>query len=100
MYTTAHALGFRGRGEDLYNPVINVELGAKCLRALLDKARKRLAWGSGPLWDIEIALACYNGGTTGNPDEKGKLRNQRYVDRVIDAYAMLKRREKECEDDI
>jgi soluble lytic murein transglycosylase-like protein len=99
MYTTATMLGFSGKGEDLYNPVINIELGAKLLRVLIDKVRKRQAWGTSRLWDIEIALACYNGGTVGNPDEKGNLRNQRYVDRVLEAYGRLKKIEKECDDE-
>lgn len=99
MWTTAWSLGFRGTQEDLWNPVINIELGAKLLRVLIDKVRKRQAWEGSRLWDIEIALACYNGGTTGNPDEKGNLRNQRYVDRVLEAYVSLRKKEKECVDD-
>ncbi len=99
MWTTAASLGFKGTQEDLWNPVINIELGAKLLRVLIDKVRKRAAWTNSRLWDIEIALACYNGGNFGNPDEKGNLRNQRYVDRVLDAYVLLKRKEKECVDE-
>ncbi len=99
MWSTAWGLGFRGTQEDLWNPVINVELGGKLLRVLIDKVRKRAAWTDSRLWDIEIALACYNGGAFGNPDEKGNLRNQRYVDRVLDAYVLLKRKEKECVDE-
>ncbi len=99
MWTTAASLGFKGTQEDLWNPVINIELGAKLLRVLIDKVRKRAAWTDSRLWDIEIALACYNGGAFGNPDEKGNLRNQRYVDRVLDAYVLLKRKEKECVDE-
>lgn len=99
MWTTAASLGFKGTQDDLWNPVFNIELGAKLLRVLIDKVRKRQAWDGSRLWDIEIALACYNGGTVGNPDEKGNLRNQRYVDRVLEAYGRFKKSEKECDDE-
>lgn len=99
MYTTAWGLGFRGTQEDLWNPVFNIELGAKLLRQLIDKVRTKQAWTGNRLWDIEIALACYNGGTTGNPSSDGKLRNQKYVDRVLETYTGLRRKDGECEDD-
>lgn len=98
MWTTAHVLGFRGTQEDLWNPVYNVELGAKLIRQLLDKVRARGAWQDSKLWDIEIALALYNGGATGNPRPDGTLRSQKYVNRVLTMYADLMKQEKECED--
>jgi soluble lytic murein transglycosylase-like protein len=99
MWTTAWGLGFRGTQEDLWNPVFNVELGAKLLRQLIDKVRTKLAWTGNRLWDMEIALACYNGGTAGNPDIKGNLRTQKYVDRVMNIYYELKKKESECPDE-
>lgn len=59
MFTTAWQLGFRGQAEDLYNPAINTELGAKLLRQLKDKVR------TSPnihLWPLDIALARWHGG--------------------------------------
>ena len=96
MYTTAWGLGFRGPGEDLYNPVYNVELGAKLLRTLL-KACPDLTGMQ--LWPIEVALARYNGGSYLNPGPDGKLRNQKYVDRVFSNWSDLKKAEKECDDE-
>ena len=98
MYTTAHGLGFRGTGEDLYNPVINIELGAKLVRNLMDKVREKHSYLNTNLWDIEISLSWYNGGSKGNPGEDGKLRNQRYVTRVLEKYQELRKKEKECDE--
>lgn len=91
MYPTATWLGWKGSGEDLYNPVINIELGAKLLRKLLDKVKIE----SSALWSIEIALSIYNGGKFKNPDKYGKLRTQKYVDKVFDHWFKLKKKEKE-----
>lgn len=96
MYPTATWLGWKGTGEDLYNPVINVELGAKLLRKLLDKVKVE----SSALWSIEIALSQYNGGAWRNPDKFGKLRTQKYVDKVFDSWCKLRKKEKEeCDED-
>ena len=100
MWTSAWGLGFRGTQDDLWNPVINIELGARLLRNLIDKVRSKQAWNGNRLWDIEICLALYNGGTTGNPGPEGKLRNQKYVNRVLEIYVGLIRKEKECEDEV
>ncbi len=96
MYGTAVWLGFKGTGEELYNPVINIELGAKLLRKLLDKVKSE----SSALWSVEIALAKFNGGAWKNPDKFGKLRTQKYVDKVLDNWCKLKKKEKEdCGED-
>ena len=99
MFTTAVSLGFHGSGEDLYNPVINIELGAKLIRKLLDKViadRKfeKFFW----LSPLAISMAMYNGGSTLNPDDKGNLRNEKYVIRVLKEWQNLKAKEKECDD--
>lgn len=94
MFTTAHQLGFRGTGEELYNPVYNVELGAKLLRQNIDN--KRLTTNTA-LWPIDIALARYNGGWKGNPRDDGTLRNQSYVDKVKRAYWKLRGTEEDCD---
>lgn len=83
MFTTAWQIGFRGPAVDLYNPVINVELGAKFFRYLLDGIEKGTNHLVYQLWPITIALARYNGGLTNNPTSNGKLRNQDYVNRVF-----------------
>ena len=96
MYATATWLGFKGSGEDLYNPVINIELGAKLLRKLLDKVKVE----SSALWSIEIALSRYNGGAWRNPDKFGKLRTQKYVNKVLDNWCKLRKKEKEeCDEE-
>lgn len=91
MFATATWLGFKGSGEDLYNPVVNIELGAKLLRKLLNKVK----FESSALWAIETSLAQYNGGAWKNPDKFGKLRTQKYVDKVLDHWHKLKKKEKE-----
>jgi soluble lytic murein transglycosylase-like protein len=95
MYTVAWAMGFRGAGKDLFNPVYNIELGARLLGELLKGIKttknKRLL-------PIQIALARYNGGYKGNPGDDGTLRNQSYVDKVQAAYWTLRETEKICED--
>jgi len=94
MFTTAWQLGFRGQAEDLYNPVINIELGAKLMRQLIDGVRSSL---NKRLWPFDIALARYNGGSRGNPSGNGTLRNQSYVDKVKDVYWVLREKKEECE---
>lgn len=56
MFVVAYELGFRGRPEELFDPAVNLDYGAKKMRALLD-------WAEG---DIEQALCAYNGGTGRN----------------------------------
>jgi hypothetical protein len=97
LFTTAWGLGFRGTGEDLYNPVINVELGAKLLDQLRTKARGFGVLAKFPsLIEWEVILCLYNGGATGNPDDKGKLRNQKYADKVMRTFYDLKKKEMDC----
>jgi len=99
MFTTAVSLGYRGTGEELYNPVINIELGAKLLRKLLDKVLADKQFETFPwLSPISIALSWYNGGTTKNPDEKGNLRNEKYAIRVLKEWQNLKTKERECDE--
>lgn len=83
MFTTAWQMGFRGEAADLYNPVINVELGARLLRQLLDgidAGTDHIKFG---IWPVSLCLSRYNGGFSENPTENGKLRNQDYVNRVL-----------------
>ena len=94
MYTTAWSLGWRGDGPDLYDPVINIKLGAKLLHELMDRITKS---PDSSIWPIDIALARYNGGFKGNPDTSGRLRNQSYVDKVKAAYWKIRKTEKDCD---
>ena len=106
MFTTAWALGLRTQpdeamAEDLCNPVINIELYAKLLRQNLDKLQKdriklKFSW----LDMFAAALSRYNGGSPGNPDDKGWLRNQHYVDNVTAKWFELKEKEQECADEV
>jgi len=92
LFTTASGLGFTGTGEELYDPAINIDLGAKLLKQLLDKVLSRKQYETFPwLSPLSIVLALYNGGGWKNPDIEGNLRNQVYVDRVFETYINLKR---------
>jgi len=98
MYTTAYEMGWRGTQEDLWNPVYNIELGTKLIRRLVDKVVEqklveKYIWFS----PLEIAMARYNGGRTGNPNEKGVLRNAKYVTKVIRNWRDFQSKEEECE---
>lgn len=94
MFTTAHQLGFRGQFEDLYNPVINIELGAKLIRQLLNGIKTTT---NEALWPLDVAICRYNGGSRGNPGADGSLRNQSYLDKVMKAYWDLRGKGEECE---
>jgi soluble lytic murein transglycosylase-like protein len=99
MWSTAWTLGFRGTQEDLWNPVINIELAAKLLSVLRGKVKKAGVLDKFPaLFEWDVVLCLYNGGTTGNPSEDGKLRNQKYADRVMTTFYDLKKKERECDD--
>jgi len=99
MYTTAWGLGFRGSGEDLYDPVINVELGAKLIRKLIDNIKKNRIHFNTPFNPLSVAMARYNGGSYKNPDKEGWVRNDKYMRRVFKEYQKLLETEKDCEDD-
>ena len=94
MFTTAWRLGFRGQAEDLYNPVINTELGAKLLRQLKVGIRTT---PNVLLWPLDIALARWHGGSQGNPGEDGLLQDQAYVNKVLAVYWGLIGEEEDCE---
>jgi hypothetical protein len=99
MWTTAWYLGFRGTQDDLWNPVINAELGGKLLRKLLDEVvAEKVCDNNFWLSPIMVALARYNGGQRDNPSVAGALRNQKYVDRVMKTWQELKVKEAECVD--
>ena len=89
MYVVAWELGFKATPEDLYNPVYNIELGAKLLRKHLDYVHKQNY--QSPYSDQEIALARYNGGGWKNPDANGNIRNLKYANKVMMVYADLKK---------
>ena len=91
MYTTAWGLGFRGSGEDLYDPVINVEL--------IDNIKKNRIHFNTPFNPLSVAMARYNGGSYKNPDKEGWVRNDKYMRRVFKEYQKLLETEKDCEDD-
>jgi len=61
MFTTAWGLGFRGTGEDLYNPVYNIELGAKFIRQHVDKCKRERYHFNTPFNPLSMAMARYNG---------------------------------------
>ena len=97
MYTTAVGLGLPEtfNAEDLYNPVINIELGAKLLRTLLNGIEAGNLHVKFGIWPFRIALARYNGGGGGNPNDAGVLRNQSYVDQVFSKWLAWRLKEKD-----
>jgi len=105
MFTTSAMLGLTGNSdeeiaESLYNPVININLGAKLLKKIHEKTIKE------ERLDIKYCLnkwaicaARYNGGSIKNPDDQGKLRNQLYVDKIFKIWYDLRQIENECPDE-
>ena len=102
MYVVAVELGFKkGRtAEELCDPVINIELAAKYLRKWLDSIYKyKICDKNFDLLPIEICLARFNAGAGNNPNDEGKLRNPKYVEKVMKIWQELKKEEKECDDE-
>jgi len=102
MFVVAVELGFgKDRtGEELCDPVINIELAAKKLRLILDTLYKyKTPDKNFMLLPIEICLSRYNGGGSGNPADDGTLRTQVYADKVMKTWAELAKEEAECNDD-
>jgi soluble lytic murein transglycosylase-like protein len=99
MWPTAVGLGFDGTVDDLCDPMINIMLGAKLIRQLIDRATKqRLCDQFYWLAPLHIAIARYNGGSFKNPDESGVLRQQKYLRKVMKQWGELKKIEQECAD--
>lgn len=104
MYVVAVELGFKkGRsGEELCDPVINIELAAKKLRLILDTLYKyKIPDKNFMLLPIAMALARYNGGGGAGPDHSGNLteRTQKYADKVMRTWKELRVEESECDAD-
>ena len=80
MPTSAEEVGFdlRQGPEDLFKPVVNLDVGCKILA-------ERLRWAGG---DVRRAVASYNGGK-GNYTGK---RAQQYADEVLAKYEDIKQR--------
>lgn len=99
MFVVAYESGFIGTADDLYNPVINVELGAKILAKHLKNVEKEGVHVKYGLWPLMVAAARYNGGSGGNPDSTGRLRNQQYANKVRRVWNnLIQQEEKECDD--
>jgi len=98
MFVVACEAGFSLTPDDLYNPVYNIEIGAKILASNRDSAIKKNFDVKFGLWPLMIAAAAYNGGRGGNPDDAGNLRNKDYVAKVLIAWERLRETEEECDD--
>ena len=102
MFVVAVELGFgkNRTGEELCDPVVNIELAAKKLRLIWDTLNK---YGTCikhyPLHPLTICLCRYNGGGWKNPDDDGKLRTQKYADKVMKTWRELQKDEEECDAD-
>jgi len=108
MFTTAWALGmkptnwktlnhagFQALAERLYDPETNIFYEAQLVRALLDKVWEEKIpnkWEN--LSALDVVASRFNGGSWQNPDEKGVLRNQSYVDKVWRAHKEILAKEK------
>jgi soluble lytic murein transglycosylase-like protein len=82
LVRTARALGYQGPPDGLYDPALNIALGAQLLRQNLDRAGGA----------VDVALSAYNGGWSSVRPNDGKrvsntlpslFINQNYVDRVL-----------------
>lgn len=78
MYATAHFHGFEACPEVLFQPAMGLTYGCKHLRKLLNECDG----------DVEMALAQYNGGKSGNTAPP--FRNAGYVLKVMKTYHALK----------
>ena len=95
MFVVAYELGFRGTSEELCNPVINIELGAKLLRNHINTVHTKNFQSK--YSDYEIALCRYNMGGYMNPDSGGNVRSTKYMEKVMRVFSDLKKKEKDCE---
>lgn len=88
MFPTAKEMGYDGNdGAGLCDPDVNIGLGAKYIRRLLDAVwADGLPWKHDELSAYDITLARYNGGPHRNPAPDGTLRNRAYVDKVWAAF--------------
>jgi soluble lytic murein transglycosylase-like protein len=101
MWPVAVGLGFNGSVDDLRDPMTNIMLGAKLMRQLIDRAiqqkySEKFYW----LSPLQVAAARWNGGSKGNPDDAGELRNRKYVRRVMTTWGDLRKTEAECSNEI
>lgn len=87
LYHTAQALGFQGDPNDLYDPTLNIRLGTRYLRDLIQTATR---YGYG----VDSAISAYNAGFSAQRTGDGKRTgdttatpfiNQSYVDAVLSA---------------
>lgn len=104
MYVVAVELGFKkGRsGEELCDPVVNIELGAKKLRLILDTMYKyKTPDRNFDMLPIKMAIAKYNGGGGAGPDKEGNLRKrpEKHADKVMKIWTELREEETECDAD-
>lgn len=76
MYPTALELGFRGDPEELFEIGLNINLGTKLLKRLLDRYKG----------DVEKALMAYNGG----PGGVGKIQPLAYAKTVLMRHDFIK----------
>jgi len=70
-FTTAQGLGYKGKQEGLYDPAVNVDLGAKYLAQQMKRYKG----------DLASTISSYNAGTA-KRNKTGTFINQKYVDKV------------------
>ena len=78
LLSTATELGFKGSADGLFDPDTNIRLGTMYL------AKQLKRYGG----NVAKAVAAYNAGSARYKD--GKFVNQKYVDRVMNTYRLLK----------
>ena len=86
LMRTAKALGYTGDAMGLYDPSVNIMLGAKLIAQNITQAEGNL----------DIAISAYNAGFSAERphdakrDNEGNLINQSYVNKVKTYYAYFK----------
>jgi len=95
LFVVAVEMGFSGTPEELYNPVYNIEIGAKILRKNINMVHSKNYQSK--YSDYEIATSKFNGGSWKNPSADGSLRNLKYMTKVMRVFHELKAKEKDCD---
>lgn len=93
MFSTAREHGYTGEPWGLFDPNVNLDIGARVLGKLLVWARsqyKGLA-SKEAATVVRSALASYNGGKSGNAPDDVPDRNRIYAQEVLNRYERIRK---------
>ena len=79
LYGIAKSEGFKGKPEELQKPGNSIEYGVRYLKTLIKR-----------YYYLEDVVSAYNQGTNAK-DEKGRFKNQKYVNKVLKYYRKYKK---------